>query len=103
VRSEQCRWTGARTFLEALTFLLSPRAPIGPRPEPGGHTTVRVVRSDLSARVNFVWSRRPSKGTSRFGEPARVDNRIQVEAELPYEALRSIHQRLNLGGNDELR
>ncbi|TWI73634.1 hypothetical protein IQ16_01772 [Bradyrhizobium huanghuaihaiense] len=99
---DRCPWTGAQTFVDALAFLLSPEAPILPAPKPGAHTSVRVYRGSLGASIGFVWSRRPGKGRSEFGQPDyAANNRIKVEAQLPFEALRAIHQRLNFGERDE--
>lgn len=93
--SDSCLWTGARTFGEAVAFMLSSRAPIQPWPKPGAHTGIHVDRGDMSASINFVWTRRPGYGRSEFGHRDRANNRIKVGAELPFEALRSIHQILN--------
>jgi hypothetical protein len=96
-KRDRCAWTGAQTFVDALTFLLSRDAPIPPWPKAGARTSVRVYRRDLSASIFFVWSRRPGEGKSEFGHPDPVDSRIKVEAELPYEALRFVRQRLLFG------
>lgn len=95
-REDRCPLTKARTFVDALAFLLSSEAPIPPWPKRGVSPWVRVQRMDLSASIQFN-----IKGFSNFGHRDRDRTRLQVEAELPFEALRSIHQRLNLGDEDE--
>jgi hypothetical protein len=99
---ERCPWTGAETFVDALAFLLSPKAPIPLAPKAGAHTAVRVYRGNLAASIIFTWTgRRPGRGRSEFGHPVYVNDRIVVEAQLPFEALRAIRQHLNSEENDE--
>lgn len=99
-RLDRCRWTGTRTFVDAVAFLLSPAAPIRPWPKPDGHTAIKVQRNreELAAQIYFGWA---SPGFSQFGRFDYVSDRITVEAELPFEALRSIHQILNTTTTEE--
>ncbi len=90
-----CLWTGGRTFAEAVAWLLSPAAPIPPAPAPRGHTSIQVHRHESapSASILFTALSRPGQGISEFGHPYyRIRNHLTVEAELPFEALRSIRQ-----------
>lgn len=93
--TEGCLWTGARTFHEAVAYLLSSQAPIQPWPKSEAHTGIDVDRSDMTARIFFQWTRRPGDGLSEFGHRDRARNRIKVNAELPFGALQTIRQILN--------
>jgi hypothetical protein len=97
---QRCPWTGARTFVDALTFLFSRDAPIRPSPKPDGHTSVYVNRRDLTASIYFATSGRSN--FSNFGHRDRVDRRaVEVRAALNFEGIRFIHQQLNFGGKIE--
>lgn len=94
-RGEVCPWTGARTFVDALSFLLSERAPILPAPKPDSHTTVHVYRREPRAMIFFVgWKRRAAKGASDFGHVDRSIGTlgVLVEAQLTFEGIRTIRQ-----------
>jgi hypothetical protein len=103
-KSDRCPWTGGKTFLEALTMLLSEDSPIRPWPKSGAHTSVCVFRNELAARITFVWSRRPGEGISEFGRRERIErnSRVEVEAHMPFEVLRSIRGQLFLEKTDEI-
>ena len=93
--TDRCLWTGAGTFAEAVSWLLSPAAPIARAPKPQGHTSIRVYRHERtpSANIQFVALSRPGQGFSEFGHrDERVNNQRKVEAEFPFEALRSIRE-----------
>jgi hypothetical protein len=88
-KAERCRWTGAQTFVDAVSFLLSnddPKKPI--------YTSIHVERStNPAASISFVRGTRT--GISDFGKRERHSrNQLIVTAELPDTAVEAIRDKL---------
>ncbi|WP_130220315.1 hypothetical protein [Bradyrhizobium genosp. SA-3] len=94
-KGDRCPWTGARTFVEALSFLLSEQAAIPPAPKLDGHTSIHVYRREPRAMIVFGWKRRPGKGTCEFGHRDRSGAvALLVDAQLTFEGIQIIRQLL---------
>jgi hypothetical protein len=92
-RRTHCQWTGKRIFKDALSALLLVGAP---GDNAGCSTSVAVSRFEPSASISIFPLADGSN--SQFGRRRSYSDRdriVQIEAELPDEALRIIRSELN--------
>jgi hypothetical protein len=92
-KRETCQWTGARIFRDAVSALFSARGPLAHANRIG---LISVWRNKPSGGITIF----PSiDGTSYFGSGSPAVERrsvevLQVQSELPFEAIRIIRREL---------